>query len=113
MFTSANNTGYTQALPGVQLKTLAYGKKTLFTEFHLEKGEVLPKHSHPHEQTGYLVSGRIRLSIGAETFDVKPGDCWCVEGSVEHGAAILEDSVAVEVFSPVREDYLPLYKGSP
>jgi quercetin dioxygenase-like cupin family protein len=110
MFTPSNNTGYTQVLPGIQLKTLAYGKKTLFSEFRLEKGQVLPKHSHPHEQTGYLVSGSIRLTIGVETFAVKPGDCWCIEGGVEHGATILEDSVAIEIFSPAREDYLPMYK---
>jgi quercetin dioxygenase-like cupin family protein len=111
MFTPANTNHYTQVLPGIQLKTLAYGKKTLFAEFRLGKGRVLPKHSHPHEQTGYLVSGNIRLTIGVETFLVKPGDCWCIEGGVEHGAEILEDSVAIEVFSPVREDYLPMYKA--
>jgi quercetin dioxygenase-like cupin family protein len=112
MFTPSKPTNYTQILPGIQLKTLAYGKKTLFTEFHVEKGKVLPKHSHPHEQTGYLVSGRINLTIGGETFLAKPGDCWCIEGGVEHGAEILEDSVAVEVFSPVRDDYLPMYSGN-
>ncbi|MFT3783839.1 MAG: cupin domain-containing protein [Nibricoccus sp.] len=107
MFTRASTTGYRQALPGVALKTLTHGKKTLFAEFRLTKGSTLPKHSHPHEQTGYLVSGRIKLTIGQETFDVKPGDCWCIEGGVEHGAEIIDDSVAIEVFSPVREDYLP------
>ena len=113
MFTSSNNTDYTQVLSGIQLKTLAYGKKTLFAEFRLEKGRVLPKHSHPHEQTGYLVSGSIRLTIGTETFDTKSGDCWCIEGGVEHGAEIMENSVAIEVFSPVREDYLPMYPNKP
>jgi quercetin dioxygenase-like cupin family protein len=112
MFSPFKTSGYTQVLPGVQLKTLAYGTKTLFTEFLLAKDEVLPKHSHAHEQTGYLVSGHLRLTIGTETFDVKPGDCWCIEGGVEHGATILEDSVAIEVFSPVREDYLPMYEGN-
>jgi len=109
MFTRADTNHYTEVLPGIQLKTLTYGEKTLFTEFRLTKGKILPKHHHPHEQTGYLVSGHIRLTIGAETFDVKPGDCWCVKGDVEHGAEILADSVAIEVFSPVREDYLPMY----
>jgi len=109
MFTRADTNHYTQVQPGVRLKTLTYGKRTLFTEFRLTKGKVLPKHSHPHEQTGYLVSGAIRLTIGAETFDVKPGDCWCIEGNVEHGAEILADSVAIEVFSPARSDYLPMY----
>jgi len=84
-----------------------YGEKTLFTEFRLKKESDLPSHSHPHEQTGYLVSGKIRLTVGDETLDAEPGDSWCIPGGVEHGAEILEDSIAIEVFSPVREDYLP------
>jgi quercetin dioxygenase-like cupin family protein len=107
VFYKSNNNGYEKALSGIKLKTLVYGEKTLFTEFRLEKGSLLPKHAHPHEQTGYLISGRIRLSIGEETFEVEPGDSWCIPGDREHGAEILADSVAIEVFSPVREDYLP------
>jgi len=107
MFYKKNPHGYKQAIPGVEMKTLVYGEKTLFTEFLLKKGYFLPKHSHPSEQTGYLVSGRLLLSIGNKTFDAEPGDSWCVPGDVEHGAEVLEDSVALEVFSPVREDYLP------
>jgi len=76
-------------------------------EFRLDKDSVLPKHSHRHEQTGYLVSGRMRLSIGDKVYDVSPGDSWCIPTDVEHGAEIVEDTVAVEVFSPVRQDYLP------
>ncbi|MDX2498686.1 MAG: cupin domain-containing protein [Desulfobacterales bacterium] len=107
MFYKRVNSGYKQALKGVELKTLVYGDKTLCTEFRLEMGSKLPRHRHPHEQTGYLVSGRIRLSIGQEMFEVAPGDSWCIPANVEHGAEILMDSVAVEVFSPVREEYLP------
>ena len=107
MFYKRVNSGYKQALKGVDLKTLVYGDKTLCTEFRLGMGSKLPRHRHPHEQTGYLVSGRIRLSIGQEMFEVAPGDSWCIPANVEHGAEILMDSVAVEVFSPVREEYLP------
>lgn len=107
MFYKKNSDGYKQVLPGIKLKTLVYGEKTLFTEFQLEKGSQLPAHSHPQEQTGYLVAGHIRLFIGNDAFDVTPGDSWCVPGNVEHRAEILADSVAIEVFSPVREDYLP------
>jgi quercetin dioxygenase-like cupin family protein len=59
------------------------------------------------EQTGYLVKGRILLSIGAEVADLMVGDSWCIPSNVEHGAEILENSVAIEVFAPVREEYLP------
>ena len=107
MFEKRSGSGYRPALDGIERKTLVHGDKTLMTEFRMRKGAVLPRHSHPHEQTGYLVKGRIRLSIGTEEHEAQVGDSWCIPGGVEHGADILEDSVAIEVFSPVRDDYLP------
>ncbi len=107
MFYKREDTGYRQPVPGVALKTFVFGEKTLLTEFRLEAGHTLPRHAHEQEQTGYLVSGSIILSIGEENFQAGPGDSWCIPGNVEHGAKILLDSVAVEVFSPVRKDYLP------
>lgn len=106
MFEKRCDSGYVPAVPGIERKTLAHGERTLMTEFRLGGGRALPRHSHPHEQTGYLVSGRMRLTLGADTFEVRPGDSWCIPGGLEHGAQILEDSVAIEVFAPVREDYL-------
>jgi quercetin dioxygenase-like cupin family protein len=105
VFRRHDESGYAQALPRIEQKTLVYGEKTSMTEFRLKAEGLVPRHAHPHEQTGYLVKGRIRLSIGPETYDVTPGDSWCIPGGVEHGAEIIEDAVAVEVFSPVREDY--------
>jgi len=106
MFDKRSDDGYHPALDGIGRKTLVHGDRTLMTEFLLHKGAVLPRHAHPHEQTGYLVRGSIRLSIGTDEYDAQAGDSWCIPGGVEHGAHILEDSVAIEVFSPVREDYL-------
>ncbi|SCG84897.1 cupin domain-containing protein [Methanobacterium congolense] len=91
---------------GIKRKTLVYGSKTMLTEFLLDGGNTLPMHRHPEEQTGYLVSGNIILTIDGENYDMKPGDSWSINGNVDHGAEIKEDSVAVEVFSPVREDYI-------
>ena len=107
MFQKANSDGYRSPIEGIRIKTLVFGEKTLMTEFRLAKGSVLPHHRHPHEQTGYLVSGRIRLIVDGNAHDCEPGDSWCIAGDTEHGAEIIEDAVAVEVFSPVREDYLP------
>ena len=108
MFCKGCDEGYRQVLPGVSMKTLSYGHEMLFTRFCLRANCSLPCHQHPQEQTGYLISGSILLTIGDEVFKVVPGDSWNIPGNVVHGAMILEDSVAIEVFSPVREDYLPI-----
>jgi quercetin dioxygenase-like cupin family protein len=107
MFHKHSHDGYKQILSGIHLKPLVYGERMLLAEFWLEKDSQLPRHAHPQDQTGYLVSGRMRLTIGDEIFEIEPGDSWYVPGSVEHRAEILADSIAIEVFSPVREDYLP------
>lgn len=102
----------TQVLDGIQIKTLCYGDKMLMTEFLLQKDAILPEHSHSYEQTGYLVSGKIRLYIGSESRELIPGDSWNIAANLPHKADILEDSVAIEVFSPVREDYLKFFNNS-
>lgn len=107
MFTEHEESGYGEALPGIRQKTLVWGENTLMTEFLLARGTILPAHSHPHEQTGYLVTGHMTLYIGDERFDAKPGDSWNIPANAEHMAEIHEDSSAIEVFCPVREDYLP------
>jgi len=76
-------------------------------EFRLAQGAVIPLHRHPHEQTGYLVSGRILFTVDGQKQEAEAGDSWCIPPDVEHGAEAREDSLIVEVFSPVREDYLP------
>jgi quercetin dioxygenase-like cupin family protein len=107
MFAKKSTDGYKTPLEGIEQKTLVYGEKTLMTEFHLKKGATIPRHSHPHEQTGYLVSGKIRLSVDSQILDCEPGDSWCIAGDAEHGVEIIKDAVVIEVFSPVRTDYLP------
>jgi quercetin dioxygenase-like cupin family protein/GNAT superfamily N-acetyltransferase len=113
MFAKHDAVPYALALPGIDRRTLCYGARMLMTEFRLQAGHMLPTHAHPQEQTGYLVSGRMQLRIGAEERELAPGDSWSIPGGVEHGATILEDSVALEVFSPVREDYLPQNAAQP
>ena len=93
-------------VPGVRRKTLAVGENTLMAKFVLEAGAELPLHTHPHEQIGYLISGRLRFTVGGETQDLVAGDSWAVPGGVEHKAEVLEPVEALEVFYPVRQDYL-------
>ena len=110
MFRKTKPSGHTEVIEGVHLKTLVYGDQTLMVEVKFEKGAVIPTHSHPHEQTGYLISGQLEFAIDGENIIANPGDSWNIPGDVEHSAtAIDEETVVIEVFSPVREDYLPYY----
>jgi len=102
-----DGSGYAELVEGIKIKTICYGEKTLTAKFRLEKGSILPQHKHPHEQTGYLVSGKMEFEIGGKKIIAEPGDSWNIEGNIEHGAQVLEDTVVLEVFCPVRVDYLP------
>lgn len=102
-----SSSGFYEILEGVQIKTLVHGERTLMTKFILLENSSLPLHRHPHEQAGYLLSGRMELTIDDKTHLMEPGDSWTINEMVEHGGRALEDSVVIEVFSPVRADYLP------
>jgi quercetin dioxygenase-like cupin family protein len=99
--------GYIRIMEGIERKTLVYGDKTLLTEYKMLKGKKLPVHKHPHEQTGYVISGHILLTIDGENHDMRSGDSWAIPGDIEHGAEVMEDSVLIDIFSPVREEYIP------
>lgn len=94
-----------EMLPGVIRRTMTDGEKMMLIEVHMDEGAVVPMHTHPHEQTGYLASGRFRLQIGDDVRELGPGGCWMIPGDVPHEATALEDSVFVDIFSPPREEY--------
>lgn len=107
MFQKNTTEGYRELLEGVQLQTLVHGEKTLMGRFKLDKGAKIPSHKHPHEQTGLMISGKLHFTIDEKEFEVEAGDSWCIDGGKEHSVIVIEDSVVIEVFTPVRVDYLP------
>ncbi|MHB8869933.1 MAG: 3-hydroxyacyl-CoA dehydrogenase NAD-binding domain-containing protein [Thermoleophilia bacterium] len=94
-------------VPGVTRTTLAAGRATTLVRFTLEPRVEIPLHRHPHEQTGYLVEGDLTIVTESGEWTVGPGDSWSVPGGAAHGARTRMGAVAVEVFAPCREDYLP------
>ncbi len=103
---TASNNRYVRMLDGIERTTLVHGEHTLLCEFRIEKGAEIPIHKHPQEQTGYLLSGHMVFTINGQNHEVKPGGSWNIKGDIEHGALAKEDSVVLEVFSPIREDFL-------
>ena len=92
---------------GVRKQSLAYGDKTHMVMFFLEKSKAIPEHTHAeHEQTGYLIKGKMIMTIEGTHYELEGGASWSIKSGVPHGVQMLEDCTVIEVFSPVREDYL-------
>ena len=90
----------------VTRRTLNHGDQTSLHEVTIKKGGLVPRHNHPHEQIGYLASGRVLFTIGNLQREIKQGDSWIIPSGLPHEVLALEDSVAIDVFSPVRKEYL-------
>ena len=91
--------------PGVTMRPLS-GDGAMLNYLVLEPGAVVPLHSHPHEQLGYVIAGSIAMLIAGEETVLRPGDGYRLAGGVEHsGTAGPDGCTALDVFTPVREDY--------
>jgi quercetin dioxygenase-like cupin family protein len=95
-----------EMLEGVSRRTLAAGGRVMLVQFRFQKGASLPPHSHPHEQAGYVVSGKMKMEIDGDAFQLEAGDSYYVPASAEHRVDVLEATEVVDVFSPPREDYV-------
>lgn len=87
-------------------RVVASGKKCQIVEFVLKKGAVIPPHKHIHEQIGFVQKGKIRITIGGVSNILNQGDAYQIEPDLEHEVEVLEDSIAIDVFSPPREDFM-------
>lgn len=92
--------------PGVEIRTSA-GKGMMLSVVRFEPNSVVAEHSHPHEQMGYLLEGHLEFTVGGVTRLLGPGDMWRIPGWVVHSVRALDEpAVALDVFHPIREDYL-------
>src|ERR1700722_4101642 len=95
---------------GMVRQVLAYSGDLMLVRHYFEKGWVGARHSHPHHQLVYVISGSIRVHIDGKVFEAHAGDSCIVDGNVEHQASALEPSEVPDVFPPTREDYRDLIK---
>ncbi len=94
---------------GVSLDSLAVGEKSMVTKMNYVEGNSATLHSHPHEQCGYVISGKYHLIVGGdEKIDVfmEPGDTYAIPGNTPHSFEVIEGGEVIDVFTPQREDYL-------
>ena len=91
---------------GVSFDLLAQGPASMMTIMHYRVGNTIPGHSHPNEQAGYLLSGKVKIQAGNVTHMLKSGDSYVIPANVEHSIEILENAEELQVFSPPRPEFM-------
>lgn len=94
-----------EMMPGAWRRTLATGERMMISHVTLDRGTAVPLHKHPHEQVGYILAGRIRMTIASKVHEFEPGDSYFIPGGVEHDAVAVTDCIVLDMFSPPREEY--------
>lgn len=90
-------------------RRLLTGDRMMIAQVLLERGAVVPMHSHDNEQITHIVEGALRFWIGdeeADPIDVRAGEVLHIPSNVPHKAEALADTIDVDIFSPPRQDWL-------
>ena len=87
-------------------RKLISGKKVMLAQVFLKKGCIVAAHSHHNEQITYILSGSMKLRLPDKEVTLNEGDVLHIPSRVEHSAVALEDTLDLDVFSPIREDWL-------
>jgi quercetin dioxygenase-like cupin family protein len=106
-FTSAKDFKERELSPRVATR-LVWGEKLMLSYVTVQpNAPIVPLHSHPHEQMGIVLEGKVGLTIGSETREIKKGDMFLIPSDTPHGLAFTLDKPAVilDIFSPPREEF--------
>ncbi|MGE5244082.1 MAG: cupin domain-containing protein [Betaproteobacteria bacterium] len=82
------------------------GDRVTVAQFHLSRGGVVPRHAHENEQISLVMSGRLRFDLDGRSVEVGGGEALQIPGGLPHEVEVLEDAFVIDVFSPVRQDWI-------
>jgi quercetin dioxygenase-like cupin family protein len=82
------------------------GEHMTMARITLRKGCVVPEHSHLNEQFAFVLEGALRFTFSDKEVVVRAGEVLCIPPHVPHKAEALEDTIDLDVFSPVRADWV-------
>lgn len=105
-FTVGNEMEWEVVGEGVKRKIMGYDDKIMLVKVHFDKGGIGPMHEHYHSQVTYVESGSFDVTIDGVTKTLKAGDSFYIPPHELHGAICTESGVLIDVFSPIREDFM-------
>ena len=95
---------------GITRQVLGFNNQIMMVKVWFEEGSEGYLHSHFHSQVTYVASGVFDVTVGKETMTLVEGDCFFMEPNIPHGAVCKQAGVLIDVFSPLREDFLGVDK---
>lgn len=104
-FITPEDSPQVEMLPGIHRRTMATTDEAMLCEFFIERDSCVPDHGHMNDQVGYVIYGKLEITIGGITQIVNPGESYAIPGGVRHGARALQDTLVIDAFSPPRTDY--------
>jgi len=87
-------------------RQVIHAELVTLARWELSKGAIFQKHQHPNEQISMIQRGRMRFVLPEGPREIGPGDILRIPPNTPHSAEVLEDCIAVDVFSPRREDWI-------
>ena len=87
-------------------RKIVHGEREMLAQIYLKKGAMVPMHSHEAEQITYVLQGALRFLIDGELITVREGEVLVIPSWVEHQAEALDDTFELDIFSPLRYDWL-------
>jgi quercetin dioxygenase-like cupin family protein len=91
---------------GLKRKIMSYDETMMMVKIDFQKGGIGTPHKHVHTQMSYVESGVFELTIGDKKQVLKKGDGYYIPSNVMHGAVCLEAGVLIDIFTPMREDFV-------
>ena len=105
-FVAGSEIGWETMGHGVRRQVLGHGTDLMMVRVEFEKDAIGAMHQHPHRQATYVAAGRFLVTVGDEQKELKAGDVFYAPGDVQHGVRALEQGPLLDVFTPIREDFL-------
>lgn len=87
-------------------RKIVSGSREMVAQHYMKKGALVPIHAHDSEQMTYVLQGGLRFLINGEEITVREGEVLHIPSWVPHQAEALEDTFEIDVFSPIRHDWL-------
>ena len=91
---------------GLRRKIMSFDDRVMMVKVDFETGAVGTLHQHYHTQISHVESGVFEVEINGEKKVLKAGDAFYIPPNVIHGAVCLEAGVLIDIFSPMREDFI-------